>query len=187
MVEPATPAEQANQLRVALDLESSERSDVATLKSLATTFYTHLQVTRTRRCNPFAGRRRRRRSGKTTPRALGSKGRTRRILSSTAATASGRCRPSAFGIYTRRDGWGRFAPYGPGRVVGADCNCLESGAAQHHYRRNSFFRLCRQSVIGPSEGRSVVTWSLRKARILSEVAPEAIESVQQLADTGELS
>jgi hypothetical protein len=28
-----------------------------------------------------------------------------------------------------------------------------------------------------------VTWSLRKARILIEVAPEAIESVQQLADT----
>jgi hypothetical protein len=72
---------------------------------------------------------------------------------------------------------------GERHAVGADCNCLEAGASQHRYRRNSFFRLCRRSVIGPSEGRSVVTWSLRKAKILIEVAPEAIESVQQLADT----
>ena len=32
------------------------------------------------------------------------------ILSSRAAIASGRCLPSAFGIYVRRDGCGRYAP-----------------------------------------------------------------------------
>src|SRR6516162_578297 len=32
------------------------------------------------------------------------------ILSSRAATASGLCRPSAFGMYVRRDGCGRYAP-----------------------------------------------------------------------------
>src|SRR5215831_9084563 len=32
------------------------------------------------------------------------------ILSSSAATASGLCRPSAFGMYVRRDGCGRYAP-----------------------------------------------------------------------------
>ncbi len=31
-------------------------------------------------------------------------------MSSRAAIASGRCRPSAFGMYVRRDGWGRYAP-----------------------------------------------------------------------------
>src|ERR687885_705032 len=33
-----------------------------------------------------------------------------RILSSSAATPNGRCRPSAFGIYTLRDGLARYAP-----------------------------------------------------------------------------
>jgi NAD(P)-dependent dehydrogenase (short-subunit alcohol dehydrogenase family) len=32
------------------------------------------------------------------------------ILSSRAAIASGRCFPSAFGVYVRRDGCGRYAP-----------------------------------------------------------------------------
>ena len=32
------------------------------------------------------------------------------ILSSRAATASGRCFPSAFGMYVRRDGSARYAP-----------------------------------------------------------------------------
>src|ERR1700704_1659325 len=32
------------------------------------------------------------------------------ILSSSAATASGRCRPSGLGMYTRRDGSARYAP-----------------------------------------------------------------------------
>src|SRR4030088_868235 len=32
------------------------------------------------------------------------------ILSSRAAIASGLCRPSAFGMYVRRDGCGRYAP-----------------------------------------------------------------------------
>src|SRR6266705_1740129 len=32
------------------------------------------------------------------------------ILSSSAATAKGLCRPSAFGMYVRRDGVARYAP-----------------------------------------------------------------------------
>ena len=35
------------------------------------------------------------------------------ILSSRAATASGLCRPSAFGMYVRRDGCGRYSPVDP--------------------------------------------------------------------------
>ena len=33
-----------------------------------------------------------------------------RNLSSNAATPSGRCRPSAFGMYALRDGFARYAP-----------------------------------------------------------------------------
>src|ERR671919_3047995 len=40
-----------------------------------------------------------------------------RILSSSAATPNGRCRPSAFGIYTLRDGLARYAPVNTGAEI----------------------------------------------------------------------